>query len=216
MHALLNVAVMGARRAGARLIKKMPTSRSSKSRRKGITITLVKQIWRQKRPLSTAFSSITLTMPSTPRKAAFRAIGHRLDHRSARRHDQLPARLSGFCVSIGVQVNGRLRHGVVYDPMRQELFTASRGEGAQLDGHKIRVSGRSELDRALIGTGFPVSRHVDRNSALPADARQGRAQHVRRAPPRFGRTGSRLRRSRTSRRVSGRLGSSPGTWRRAA
>jgi myo-inositol-1(or 4)-monophosphatase len=60
-----------------------------------------------------------------------------------------------FAVSIGVQINGRLEHGVVYDPMREELFTASRGEGAQLDAHKIRVSGRKEMDRAIIGTGFP-------------------------------------------------------------
>ena len=60
-----------------------------------------------------------------------------------------------FAVSIGVQVNGRMEHGVVYDPLRQELFTASRGQGAHLDGRRIRVSGRKQLDRALIGTGFP-------------------------------------------------------------
>jgi myo-inositol-1(or 4)-monophosphatase len=60
-----------------------------------------------------------------------------------------------FSVSIGVQVNGRLEHAVVYDPMREELFTASRGEGAQLDGHKIRVSGNKDLENSLIGTGFP-------------------------------------------------------------
>ena len=58
-------------------------------------------------------------------------------------------------VSIGVQVNGRVEHGVVYDPIRQELFTASRGQGAQLDGRRIRVSGRLHLEQALIGTGFP-------------------------------------------------------------
>ena len=60
-----------------------------------------------------------------------------------------------FAVSIGVQVNGRMEHGVVYDPIRQELFTASRGAGAQLDGRRIRVSGEKNLERALIGTGFP-------------------------------------------------------------
>jgi myo-inositol-1(or 4)-monophosphatase len=60
-----------------------------------------------------------------------------------------------FAVSIGVQVNGRLEHGVVYDPMREELFTASRGEGAQLDDRKIRVSGRKEMELAVVGTGFP-------------------------------------------------------------
>jgi myo-inositol-1(or 4)-monophosphatase len=56
---------------------------------------------------------------------------------------------------VGLVVSGRLEHGCVYDPMRQELFTASRGQGAELDGHKIRVSGCKSLDRALLGTGFP-------------------------------------------------------------
>jgi myo-inositol-1(or 4)-monophosphatase len=60
-----------------------------------------------------------------------------------------------FCVSVGVMHKGRLEHGAVYDPLRQELFTASRGQGAQLDGRKIRVSGRTSLERALLGTGFP-------------------------------------------------------------
>ena len=60
-----------------------------------------------------------------------------------------------FAVSIGVQVNGRMEHGVVYDPIRQELFTASRGQGAQLDGRRIRVSRRTHIEHALVGTGFP-------------------------------------------------------------
>ncbi|TDJ36662.1 MAG: inositol monophosphatase [Gammaproteobacteria bacterium] len=68
-----------------------------------------------------------------------------------------------FCVSVGLMHNGRLEHGAVYDPMRQELFTASRGQGAQLDGRKIRVSNRTSLERALIGTGFPFR---DSNMAL--------------------------------------------------
>ena len=60
-----------------------------------------------------------------------------------------------FAVSIGVQRRGRMEHAVVYDPLRQELFTASRGEGAQLDGKRIRVTPHIGLERALIGTGFP-------------------------------------------------------------
>ncbi len=69
-----------------------------------------------------------------------------------------------FAVSIGVQVNGRMEHAVVYDPIRQELFTASRGAGAQLDGRRIRVSGEKNLERALIGTGFPF-RQADQEMA---------------------------------------------------
>jgi myo-inositol-1(or 4)-monophosphatase len=60
-----------------------------------------------------------------------------------------------FCVSVALAHKGRIEHGAVYDPLRQELFTASRGQGAQLDSRKIRVSGLADLSKALIGTGFP-------------------------------------------------------------
>jgi len=60
-----------------------------------------------------------------------------------------------FATSIALRVKGRLQVGVIYDPNRQEIFTAMRGQGAQVDGHRIRVSSRKELDGALIGTGFP-------------------------------------------------------------
>ncbi|HEY7379336.1 MAG TPA: inositol monophosphatase family protein [Steroidobacteraceae bacterium] len=60
-----------------------------------------------------------------------------------------------FAVSIALEHRGRLEQAVVYDPMRQELFTASRGTGALLDGRRIRVSNSRGLEGALIGTGFP-------------------------------------------------------------
>jgi myo-inositol-1(or 4)-monophosphatase len=65
-----------------------------------------------------------------------------------------------FAVSIGVQRRGRMEHAVVYDPLRQELFTASRGEGAQLDGKRIRVSTHVGLEHALVGTGFPYRQNI--------------------------------------------------------
>ena len=52
-------------------------------------------------------------------------------------------------------LKGQLEHGVVYDPLRQELFTASRGQGAQLDDRRIRVSKRTQMRQSLIATGFP-------------------------------------------------------------
>ena len=70
-----------------------------------------------------------------------------------------------FSVSIGVTYRGDLQHGVVYDPLRQEIFSASRGEGALLDGRRIRVSKRQNLQQSLIGTGFPYRlnlQHIDR------------------------------------------------------
>lgn len=60
-----------------------------------------------------------------------------------------------FCVSIAVAHEGQIEHGVVYDPLRQEVFTASRGQGAQLDGRRIRVSKRAQMSQSLIATGFP-------------------------------------------------------------
>ncbi len=60
-----------------------------------------------------------------------------------------------FAVSIACKYRGRLEHAVVLDPVRQEEFTASRGRGAQLNGRRLRVSGRTSLDGALLGTGFP-------------------------------------------------------------
>ncbi len=60
-----------------------------------------------------------------------------------------------YAVSIAVAQAGTLKHGVVYDPLRQEIFTASRGQGAQLDGRRIRVSKQISLRGALLATGFP-------------------------------------------------------------
>jgi myo-inositol-1(or 4)-monophosphatase len=68
-----------------------------------------------------------------------------------------------FAVSIALRRKGRLEQGVVYDPVSQELYTASRGGGAQLNGRRIRVSKRRGLEGALLGTGFPFKQqhHLD-------------------------------------------------------
>ncbi len=63
--------------------------------------------------------------------------------------------LPHFSVSIALTQNERLYQAVIYDPMRQELFTASKGEGAFLDSKRLRVSLVKKLDQALLGTGFP-------------------------------------------------------------
>jgi myo-inositol-1(or 4)-monophosphatase len=60
-----------------------------------------------------------------------------------------------FCVSMGLEYNGRMEVGVVYDPMRDELFTAERGQGASLNGRRIQVSPVNSLSAALLCTGFP-------------------------------------------------------------
>ena len=61
-----------------------------------------------------------------------------------------------FAVAIALKHLDRVEHAVVYDPLRDELFTASRGEGARLNDRRIRVSQTQRLDRALLGAGFPA------------------------------------------------------------
>jgi len=62
-----------------------------------------------------------------------------------------------FCVSIGLENNGELQLGVVYDPTRKELFAAERGEGATLNDRRIHVSEVEELNNAMLVTGFPYN-----------------------------------------------------------
>ncbi|HEX5755925.1 MAG TPA: inositol monophosphatase family protein, partial [Arenimonas sp.] len=60
-----------------------------------------------------------------------------------------------FCVSIAVVEKGEPTHGVIFDPLRNELFTASRGAGAVLNDKKIRIGERKDLTGSLLVTGFP-------------------------------------------------------------
>lgn len=67
-----------------------------------------------------------------------------------------------FSISIALKYKGQLEHGLVYDPLREEMFTASRGGGAKLNDRKLRVSQRTGLTGALLGTGIPFrdQRHL--------------------------------------------------------
>ena len=60
-----------------------------------------------------------------------------------------------FCVSIAVERNGAIELGVVYDPMRNEMFAAERGQGTTLNDRRVRVSTVEELNKAMLVTGFP-------------------------------------------------------------
>ena len=60
-----------------------------------------------------------------------------------------------YCVSIALAVNGKVEQAVVYDPTRNDLFTATKGRGAFLNDRRIRVSKRTRLEECLISTGFP-------------------------------------------------------------
>lgn len=60
-----------------------------------------------------------------------------------------------FAVSIALMHKGRLDQGVVFDPLRGELFTASKGKGAQLNGFRLRASKAKELSQTILATAFP-------------------------------------------------------------
>ena len=164
MHALLNVAVMAAHRAGDTLIRNLNKLDKIKARvkKKG-----------HNDFVSDADHSAERVIIETIHKhyPDHAIIAEESGEQGESEYVWIIDPLDGttnflhgfpiFCVSVALMHRGQLEHGVVYDPIRQELFTASRGQGAHLDGRRIRVSGEKNLDRSLIGTGFPF-RHSNK------------------------------------------------------
>ncbi len=76
-----------------------------------------------------------------------------------------------YCVSIALQQKGVLTQAVIYDPVRNDLFTATKGRGAFLNDKRIRVANRSKLQASLIATGFPFRdfTHLDTYLAMLKD-----------------------------------------------
>ena len=86
-----------------------------------------------------------------------------------------------FAVSIGYEEDGRVVAGVVYDPIREELFTAERGQGAYLNGRRMAVSRTETLGKALLVTGFPYDLKEDLESNLRLFKKfMGSSQAIRR------------------------------------
>jgi myo-inositol-1(or 4)-monophosphatase len=87
-----------------------------------------------------------------------------------------------YCVSIALMYRGVINHAVIFDPTRNDLYTASRGRGAYLNDKRLRVSRRDKLIDGLIGTGFPfrMFEHIDAYVAMLRDL-MTRSAGVRRA-----------------------------------
>lgn len=164
MHALLNVAVMAARQGGNSLLRSLKRLDKIKVEKKGRN------------------DFVSEADRNAERAVIDTILKHYPDHeilaeesgsQGASDHVWVIDPLDGttnflhafpvFCVSIALLVKGRAEHAAIYDPLRDELFTASRGGGAQLNGRKIRVSGETRMENALLGTGFP---YRDANKAL--------------------------------------------------
>jgi myo-inositol-1(or 4)-monophosphatase len=167
MQALLNTAVKAARRAGEIAIRQLKHLDEIDVRNKGISdfVTKVDEA---------AEECIIETIQKYYPDHAF--LAEESGQRGESEYTWIIDPLDGttnfihgfpvFSVSIALRIKGRLSIGVIYDPNRQEFFTAIRGRGAQVDGHKIRVSGRRNLEDSLIGTGFPYRSHDRMTSYL--------------------------------------------------
>lgn len=88
-----------------------------------------------------------------------------------------------FCVSIALAENGEPQHGLVFDPIRDELFTASKGGGAFLNDKRMRVANKTSLAGTLLATGFPFRQrqHLDAHLAMTKALLAGaQAEDIRR------------------------------------
>jgi len=179
MHPLMNIAVRAARRAGEVIVRSL-------NRLDALTITSKGRNDFVSEVDHAAEAEIIAIIRKAYPQHAFLAeeSGQSGEHETLWIIDPLDGTtnfLHGFpvfAVSIACQQRGRLEHGVVYDPMRQELFTATRGSGAHLDNRRIRVSKQRGLEGALVATGFPYranTRYVDAYLAMLKAAMQSTA-----------------------------------------
>src|ERR1700759_5495051 len=67
-----------------------------------------------------------------------------------------------FAISIGLERDGEIVAGVIYEPIRDEMFCAEKGAGAYVNDRRLRVSARRQLGEAVIGTGMPFGDRADR------------------------------------------------------
>ncbi|MDJ0891060.1 MAG: inositol monophosphatase family protein [Gammaproteobacteria bacterium] len=156
MHPLVNIAVRAARQAGAIIVRNLGRISASDAARKGHN-DFVSEVDRQAeaaviQTIQKAYPhhSILAEESGAQGDSEYQWVIDPLDGTTNFLHG-FPV----FSVSIAVSYRGRLQHAVVYDPLRQEIFSASQGSGAQMNDRRIRVSRCRSLGDALLGTGFP-------------------------------------------------------------
>ena len=183
MHPMLNIAVKAARRAGA-IINRAAQDLDAltvSTKRHNDFVTEVDQAAEQAviQVLLKAFPdhAILAEESGAQGKSDFVWIIDPLDGTTNFIHG-----FPQYCVSIGLRHKGVLTQAVIYDPGRNELYTATRGHGAYLNDRRIRVSKRAQLDDALIGTGYPFREMAHIDAYLPALRKiMGQTAGVRRA-----------------------------------
>ena len=163
MHPMLNIAVRAARRAGS-IINRAALDGGGlevRSKRMNDFVTKVDHaaeaaIIETVRKAYPDHAVLAEESGATPGQAEYQWIIDPLDGTTNFIHG-----FPQYCVSIAIRHRGALAHGVIYDPTKNELFTASKGRGAFLNDRRIRVSKCARLGDALVGTGFPF-REVER------------------------------------------------------
>jgi myo-inositol-1(or 4)-monophosphatase len=164
MHPMLNIAVKAARRAGS-IINRAALDRTKLEIRAKQVNDFVTQVDR-----AAEAAIIDIIRQAFPDHAILGEESGALEGKNAVQGKKVEYRwiidpldgttnfIHGFpqyCVSIALEHRGAVEHGVVYDPAKNELFTASKGSGAFLDDRRIRVTKCANLKDALVGTGFP-------------------------------------------------------------
>jgi myo-inositol-1(or 4)-monophosphatase len=167
MHPMLNIAVRAARRAGAHIVRSIEKRKNLQIDRKSQN-DFVSDVDRQAEVII-----IDILHKAYPNHAI---LAEESGAQQGEKYQWIIDPLDGttnflhghpqFCVSIGLKHEGRLEHGVIYDPFRDELYTASRGTGALLNDRRLRVSGLMSLESALLGTGFPFRKQHHIHSYL--------------------------------------------------
>lgn len=159
MHPMLNIAIRAARRAGNTITRAQARLHDVKIERKGHQ-DYVSQVDRD----AEAAIIETLRTAYPDHQILAEESGESGNSEYVWIIDPLDGTLNflhGFpqyAISIALSVRGRLDQAVIFDPNRDELFTASRGGGAQLNGQRLRVGRCTHLANALLATGFPVRR----------------------------------------------------------
>ncbi len=158
MHPMLNTAIKAARRAGAIINRaSVDGGFEVQSKRANDFVTEVDKaaeaaiigIVRQAYP-DHAILAEESGETASPSKSEYEWVIDPLDGTTNFIHG-----FPQFCVSIGVRYRGQIAHAVIYDPVKNELFTGSKGRGAFLNDRRVRVTKCAHLRDGLIGTGFP-------------------------------------------------------------
>ncbi|AOM39297.1 inositol-1-monophosphatase [Xenorhabdus hominickii] len=158
MHPMLNIAIRAARKAGNYIAKSYETPDAIEASQKGSN-DFVTNVDREAEKLIIDIIRKSYPKHTLITEESGEHLGEEDDFQWV--IDPLDGttnfikRLPHFAVSIAVRIKGRTEVAVVYDPMRNELFTTVRGQGAQLNGYRLRGANARGLDGTVLATGFP-------------------------------------------------------------